>query len=59
MKILTSCPSCLQGLSRYSDDANVDADYIVVEIAKNVLGKEWLQNYVKEANDGGIERILV
>ncbi|MFP5482916.1 MAG: DUF3400 domain-containing protein, partial [Gammaproteobacteria bacterium] len=39
--------------------ANVDADYIVVEIAKNVLGKEWLQNYVKEANDGGIERILV
>jgi Fe-S oxidoreductase len=59
VKILTSCPSCLQGLSRYSDDANVDADYIVVEIAKNVLGKEWLQNYVKEANDGGIERILV
>lgn len=59
VKILTSCPSCLQGLSRYSNDANVEADYIVVEIAKHVLGPDWLQNYVKEANDGGIERILV
>jgi FAD/FMN-containing dehydrogenase/Fe-S oxidoreductase len=59
VKILTSCPSCLQGLIRYSDDANIDADYIVVEIAKNVLGQNWLQNYVREANDGGIERILV
>ncbi|WP_370261838.1 DUF3683 domain-containing protein [Limnobacter sp.] len=59
VKILTSCPSCLQGLSRYSNDANVEADYIVVEIAKHVLGQDWLQNYVKEANAGGIERILV
>jgi len=33
VKILTSCPSCLQGLKRYNDDADLDADYIVVEIA--------------------------
>ena len=33
IKILTSCPSCLQGLSRYNDDSNTDADYIVVEMA--------------------------
>jgi Fe-S oxidoreductase len=59
VKILTSCPSCLQGLSRYSDDANVQADYIVVEIAKHVLGDQWLPDYVKLANAGGIERILV
>jgi Fe-S oxidoreductase/FAD/FMN-containing dehydrogenase len=59
VKILTSCPSCLQGLSRYSGDANVDADYIVVEIAKHMLGEQWLPNYVKQANNGGIERILV
>jgi Fe-S oxidoreductase len=59
VKILTSCPSCLQGLSRYSNDANVDADYIVVEIAKHVLGTQWLPDYVAQANDGGIERILV
>jgi FAD/FMN-containing dehydrogenase/Fe-S oxidoreductase len=59
VKVLTSCPSCLQGLKRYNDDADIEADYIVVEIAKHVLGEDWLQNYVRSANDGGIERVLV
>jgi FAD/FMN-containing dehydrogenase/Fe-S oxidoreductase len=59
VKILTSCPSCLQGLKRFNDDAEMDADYIVVEIAKNVLGPDWLPDYVRRANTGGIERVLV
>jgi Fe-S oxidoreductase len=59
VKILTSCPSCLQGLSRYEEDADVKADYIVVEIARNLLGENWLPEYVQRANDGGIERVLV
>ena len=42
VKILTSCPSCLQGLKRFNDDAEIDADYIVVEIAKHLLGADWL-----------------
>ncbi len=59
VKILTSCPSCLQGLKRFNDDAEMDADYIVVEIAKNLLGPDWLPDYVRRANTGGIERVLV
>jgi len=59
VKILTSCPSCLQGLKRFNDDAEMDADYIVVEIAKNLLGPDWLPDYVRRANSGGIERVLV
>ena len=59
VKILTSCPSCLQGLKRYNDDADTDADYIVVEIAKNLLGPDWMPQYVQRANTGGIERVLV
>jgi Fe-S oxidoreductase len=59
VKVLTSCPSCLQGLSRYQGDAAVEADYIVVEIAKHVLGENWMPEYVKRANAGGIERVLV
>jgi Fe-S oxidoreductase len=59
VKILTSCPSCLQGLKRYNDDANTDADYIVVEIARRVLGDNWLPDYVARANRGGIERVLL
>ncbi|MEY4592652.1 MAG: hypothetical protein RIR18_1547 [Pseudomonadota bacterium] len=59
VKILTSCPACLQGLSRYDDDANTKADYIVVEMAKHLLGESWMPDYVQKANHGGIERILL
>ena len=62
IKILTSCPSCLQGLSRYQDDMSsglLEADYIVVEMARQILGDSWLQDYVGRANAGGIERVLV
>ena len=59
VKILTSCPACLQGLSRYTEDVSVQADYIVVEMARHVLGETWLQDYVAQANAGGIERVLV
>jgi Fe-S oxidoreductase len=59
VKILTSCPSCLQGLSRYNDDSGTTADYIVVEMARHLLGENWMPNYVANANNGGIERVLV
>ena len=59
VKVLTSCPSCLQGLSRFNDDAGTDADYIVVELAKRLLGNDWMADYVAKANRGGIERVIV
>ncbi len=59
VKVLTSCPSCLQGLARYDDDAGTGADYIVVEMARHLLGPAWLETYVQRANAGGIERVLV
>jgi Fe-S oxidoreductase len=59
VKILTSCPSCLQGLARYGEDTNTSADYIVVELAKNLLGSNWMQNYVESSTKGGIEKILL
>jgi FAD/FMN-containing dehydrogenase/Fe-S oxidoreductase len=62
LKILTSCPSCLQGLSRYGNDLNnglLEADYIVVEMARQILGEEWMAQYVAQANAGGIERVLL
>jgi FAD/FMN-containing dehydrogenase/Fe-S oxidoreductase len=62
MKILTSCPSCLQGLSRYGQDLQnglLEADYIVVEMAEKILGPDWMPAYVEAANHGGIERVLV
>jgi Fe-S oxidoreductase len=62
VKVLTSCPSCLIGLNRFQDDLQnglLEADYIVVEMAKKILGDNWLPEYVQVANNGGIERVLV
>lgn len=59
VKVLTSCPSCLQGLTRFDADSDTTADYIVVEMAQKLLGPDWMQDYVAKANQGGIERVLV
>ena len=62
IKILTSCPSCLQGIKRYEDDLStglLEADYIVVEMARQILGEQWLSGDVRRANRGGVERVLV
>ena len=62
IKILTSCPSCMIGLNRFQDDLQnglLEADYIVVEMAKQILGDNWMADYVQVANAGGIERVLV
>ncbi|MGZ5087879.1 MAG: DUF3400 domain-containing protein, partial [Usitatibacter sp.] len=59
VKVLTSCPSCLQGLQRYNPDSGTTADYIVVEMAKSLLGENWMSEFVERANRGGIERVLL
>jgi Fe-S oxidoreductase len=59
VKVLTSCPSCQQGLSRYDADSGTSAEYVVIEMARQLLGPDWLADYVARANDGGIERVLL
>ena len=62
IKILTSCPSCLQGVSRYANDLQtglLEADYIVIEMCNQILGKNWLPEFVQRANNGGIEKVLL
>jgi Fe-S oxidoreductase len=58
-KVLTSCPSCLQGLARFEADGGAQADYIVVEMARRLLGENWMPEFVARANAGGIERVLL
>ena len=59
VKILTSCPACQQGLSRYVDDTGMQTDYIVVEMANYLLGKDWQHNFIDTAVHGGIEKVLL
>ena len=59
VKILTSCPACQQGLSRYEGDTGLKTDYIVVEMANHLLGDGWQKRFTERATSGGIERILL
>jgi FAD/FMN-containing dehydrogenase/Fe-S oxidoreductase len=59
VKLLTSCPACQQGLSRYVEDTGLDTEYIVVELANEKLGNGWQQRFIERVKDGGIERVLL
>ena len=59
VKMLTSCPACQQGLSRYNEDTGIETDYIVVEVAKHVLGEQWHTQFIDNVKAGGIERVLL
>ena len=59
MKVVTPRPSSRQRLARFSHDTGAEADYIVVELARRLLGEDWLPQFVKKANAGGIERVLL
>ena len=59
VKLLTSCPACQQGLARYSDETGLKTDYIVVELARHLLGEGWQETFLGKAKAGGIERVLL
>jgi Fe-S oxidoreductase len=58
-KILTNCPACVQGLSRYQDDVGMETDYIVVEMMKHLYGEHWNKQFVTKVQAGGIEKVLL
>jgi FAD/FMN-containing dehydrogenase/Fe-S oxidoreductase len=59
VKLLTSCPACQQGLSRYREDTGLETDYIVVEMASRLLGEGWQERFIARARSGGIEKVLL
>ncbi len=59
VKLITSCPACLQGLSRYEEETGLTTDYVVVELVKSELGDDWMNRFVNEVRNGGLEQILL
>ncbi|MDQ7014845.1 MAG: DUF3683 domain-containing protein [Gammaproteobacteria bacterium] len=59
VKMLTSCPACQQGLSRYQDETGLETDYIVVELAQQLFGSEWQKRFLRDVNQGGVEQVLL
>jgi Fe-S oxidoreductase len=59
VRMLTSCPACQQGLARYSEDTGLETSYIVVELARHLLGENWQMNFFESTRKGGIEKVLL
>ena len=59
IKLLTSCPACLQGLSRYEDETGIKADFLVIELAKKYFGENWKELFTSKVLNEGIERVLL
>jgi Fe-S oxidoreductase len=59
LKILTSCPSCQQGMARYEKSTGLTTDYIVVELAASLLGEDWMKVSADKIRNEGIERVLL
>ncbi len=59
VKLITSCPACVQGLSRYKPDTGLDVVFIVQELAEKNYGKDWKQKFLKSVMKEGIEKVLL
>ncbi|MCU7805538.1 MAG: DUF3683 domain-containing protein [Candidatus Thiodiazotropha sp. (ex Lucinoma borealis)] len=59
IKLLTSCPACQQGLSRYTDETQLKPEYIVLEAIHHLQGQQWQQHFIDQVLKDGIELVLV
>jgi Fe-S oxidoreductase len=59
VKLLTTCPACVQGLSRYRDQLPVEVSYPVLELVHNLWGADWENQFLSLLKQGGIERVLL
>ncbi len=59
LKLLTSCPACLQGLSRYTDETALKPQYLVLETIRQLHGEQWQQRFIDQLLEDGIELVLV
>jgi Fe-S oxidoreductase len=60
MTILTSCPSCVQGLSKINNRVSVQGKHLAVHLAETFLGKNWKKDFIKSvAKNDGVERIIL
>ncbi len=59
IKLLTSCPACVQGLSRYTDETALKPDYLVLETIRHLHGENWQKHFIDQVLGDGIELVLV
>ncbi|SFV84067.1 FAD linked oxidase domain protein [hydrothermal vent metagenome] len=56
IKMLTTCPACRQGLSRYQASTGIEPIYPVEVMAEKILGADWQKDFI---NSVAIEKVLL
>jgi Fe-S oxidoreductase len=56
IKMLTTCPACRQGLSRYHASTGLEPIYPVEVMAEKILGVDWQKDFI---NSVAIEKVLL
>lgn len=47
------------GALRFEESMGVKADYIVIELIRNLHGEDWQKKFIERIKQGGIERVLM
>ncbi|MBQ8829312.1 MAG: DUF3683 domain-containing protein [Burkholderiaceae bacterium] len=59
MRVLTTCPGCLQGLSRYEEAVGTETQFLAVEMARQIYGEGWMEEILMKLKKNGIEKVLL
>ncbi len=56
--MLTTCPSCYQGLDRYRDELPIKSEFLAIELVQKLLGESWRQQFIDRVEKDGVELVL-
>lgn len=59
IKVLTTCPGCLQGMSRYSAATKTSAEFLIIELLRTKYGDGWFHESLNLLRDNAIEKVLL
>jgi len=58
--VLTTCPSCVQGLSRITDSPHINGMHLTVYLAEKALGTPWKKDFIAHVKKNhSVEEILL
>lgn len=58
--VVTTCPSCVQGLSRIDGKLNVEGKALAVYLAEKNLGRSWKKDFIRDIRkNSGLEEIIM
>jgi FAD/FMN-containing dehydrogenase/Fe-S oxidoreductase len=59
LEILTTCPSCVLGLSKINHSHKITGKSLAVYNAEQFIGKDWQKKFIKDIKKSGVEKILL